>query len=90
MTWRTKLADWISGGRLTLANRISGGVFAEALFMARDGIRDAGDKMRREEAKNSVLLEERARHRDALSSIARNTCCDGCQEAARVAKEALK
>ena len=30
-----------------------------------------------------------ARLETALSSIARNTCCENCQEAARVAREAL-
>lgn len=32
---------------------------------------------------------ERDRLREALKSIAGNTCCDGCQEAARVAARAL-
>jgi hypothetical protein len=34
--------------------------------------------------------EEIKRLREALSSIARNTCCDKCQEAALVAKQALE
>ena len=45
-----------------------------------------------------VLLAERAeeaeaerdRLRAALESIAKNTCCEGCQEAALVARQALK
>jgi len=34
--------------------------------------------------------EEIVKLRAALESIAKNTCCDGCQEAARVAAGALK
>lgn len=33
---------------------------------------------------------ELSRYRSALESIAKNTCCDKCQEAALVAKSALK
>lgn len=33
---------------------------------------------------------ENARLREALGSIARNSCCDKCQQAALVAREALK
>ena len=36
------------------------------------------------------LSAEGARMRDALESIANNTCCEGCQEAKRVALAALK
>lgn len=36
------------------------------------------------------LEAENARLREALGSIARNSCCDRCQEAALVAREALK
>lgn len=32
---------------------------------------------------------EAERHRAALESIAKNTCCSGCQEAAKVARAAL-
>jgi hypothetical protein len=39
----------------------------------------------REEAANEIQ-----RLRSALQSIADNTCCDGCQEAALVAKRALR
>lgn len=35
-------------------------------------------------------IAEIVRLRKALGSIARNTCCDGCQEAAKVAKTALE
>ena len=35
-------------------------------------------------------LKENERLRAALQSIASNTCCDGCQEAARVAAKALR
>ena len=35
-------------------------------------------------------VREIERLRKALTSIAQNTCCDGCQEAARVAREALE
>lgn len=30
------------------------------------------------------------RYKTALESIAKNTCCEGCQEAARVAEKALR
>lgn len=33
---------------------------------------------------------ELERYRSALESIAKNTCCDKCQQAARVARAALK
>lgn len=33
--------------------------------------------------------DEIERLREALQSIANNTCCDGCQEAALVARKAL-
>ena len=36
------------------------------------------------------LRAEVERLRAALNSIARNTCCGGCQEAARVAREAME
>lgn len=36
------------------------------------------------------LRAERDRLRAALESIAKNTCCEGCQEAALVARQALK
>ena len=36
------------------------------------------------------LQAENERLREALQSIAKNTCCDRCQEAALVAKEALQ
>lgn len=35
------------------------------------------------------VIRERNVYRTTLNSIARNTCCDGCQEAARVAQKAL-
>ena len=35
-------------------------------------------------------VREIERLRDALTSIASNTCCNGCQEAARVARNALE
>jgi hypothetical protein len=34
-------------------------------------------------------IEENEKLREALESIAKNTCCDKCQEAALVAKAAL-
>ncbi len=65
--------------RLWLANLISGGEIARL----------------NEDAECYV---SRLRHLDdglycyevALQSIANNTCCEGCQEAARVAREALE
>ena len=41
----------------------------------------------REIEKQRVEIE---RLREALTSIASNTCCGGCQEAARVARKALE
>jgi hypothetical protein len=38
---------------------------------------------------NNALLSENGRLRRALESIAENTCCGPCQEAATVAKAAL-
>ena len=67
MNWREKLADWISGGKVTEAHNA-----ARISF-------DIAD----------VLNDECDHYAKALRSIARNTCCEGCQEAARVAKEAL-
>lgn len=68
MNWRERLADWISGGRLS--NEITA---AGILCWM-----------------HSQRSQEAQRYFDALDSIARNTCCDGCQEAARVAKKALQ
>ena len=42
-----------------------------------------------EKAASEHLLTENARLREALGSIARNTCCDPCREAALVARAAL-
>ena len=36
------------------------------------------------------VIRERNVYCEALHSIARNTCCDGCQEAALVANKALE
>jgi len=41
------------------------------------------------EAEVAALTAENERLRAALSSIARNSCCDNCQEAALVARAAL-
>ncbi len=38
---------------------------------------------------NEETKTENERLRDALKSISTNTCCEGCQEAALVAREAL-
>ena len=35
-------------------------------------------------------IEDNARLRAALESIANNTCCEGCQQAAKVARSALQ
>lgn len=43
-----------------------------------------------EKAVCATLKAERDALRAALGSIANNTCCDGCQEAALVARQALK
>ena len=54
---------------------------------------------KRRDAESSLVLEkavcltaeaERDRLRAVLESIAKNTCCEGCQEAALVARAALK
>jgi len=36
------------------------------------------------------LFEQQRRYLEALQSISNNTCCDNCQEAALVARAALK
>ena len=41
------------------------------------------------EAEGNALRAEVTKLREALESIANNTCCDRCQEAALVAKAAL-
>lgn len=79
MTWRTKLADWISRGELTRA-RSHWLFYNQAEFSRRHGMLLRNISTSRREFQLSA----------ALRSIADNTCCDGCQEAARVAKEALK
>lgn len=50
-----------------------------------DLLRDPGSEIKREEAASEI-----ERLRSALQSIANNACCDGCQEAALVAKGALR
>lgn len=49
----------------------------------RGDVAEAADEIER-------LLAEVERLREALQSIAGNTCCDSCQEAARVARKALE
>ena len=39
---------------------------------------------------NAKLKEENARLREALESISKNACCESCQEAKKVAINALK
>jgi hypothetical protein len=41
-------------------------------------------------AKLQDLQQENARLREALESISKNTCCEPCQEAKKVAKKALE
>ena len=41
-------------------------------------------------ASEQWLLSENAKLQEALESIANNTCCEGCQEAKRVALAALE
>jgi hypothetical protein len=48
-------------------------------------LRDPGTDITRKEAADEI-----ERLRSALQSIANNACCDGCQEAALVAKSALR
>ena len=54
----------------------------------------SGSTWRATEVEASNMLRALAAERDtlraALSSIARNTCCDRCQEAALVARAALE
>ena len=42
------------------------------------------------EAERNALMAERDRFWKALRSIAANTCCDKCREAALVARKALE
>lgn len=60
----------------------SGPVYIKLADMA-DAYLDLYDEVKR-------LRAERDRLRAALESIAKNTCCEGCQEAALVARQALK
>jgi len=51
---------------------------------------DTADRARRRaRAAEREARDEAKRMRAAMCSIARNTCCDGCQEAARIARAAL-
>jgi len=43
-----------------------------------------------EQCEGVYLMDEIERLREALRSIASNTCCDRCQEAALVARAALQ
>ena len=65
--------------RMKLANWVSGG---ELTFHKNGWARSS--------ALYAEVKDREFRFSAALSSIAYNTCCDGCQEAASVAKEALK
>ena len=49
-----------------------------------------GGELTRARELNWVGFQEAGRYWVALQSIASNTCCDGCQEAARVAQAAIR
>jgi hypothetical protein len=54
-----------------------------------DQAEDVADNVRDRIAQIPVMEAEIKRLRDNLQNIADNTCCAGCQEAARVARAAL-
>ncbi len=65
----------------------------EAQYQAAHGRPSDGDitpKYEFTSAEMAAVEAERDALRAALESIANNTCCDGCQEAALVARAALK
>ena len=55
---------------------------------ANEALINAGEPM--SEVTYDALRKRLAKLEAALSSIASNTCCDGCQEAALVARAALE
>lgn len=57
--------------------------------MNSDELRKLMDDDQRHQHAVTELRIEHARFKMALESIAVNTCCDKCQEAARVAQSAL-
>ena len=75
------------------ANRPLDHPSGDALMVENDRLtreRDEAIKYRDDEFQlRDALSNENTRLRAALQSIARNTCCDKCQEAALVAREAL-
>ena len=75
MNIRERIADWISGGALSEARSLESHWSAQAEAMVE---------------KLSEARGEAKRQKTALQSIAANTCCEGCGEAARVAREALQ
>ena len=74
--------------RVNLIERVSSAIEATAQEMAAEIERLAGilDRLRIAYAEKDA---EADRLREALESIAANTCCDKCQEAALVARAAL-
>lgn len=78
----TQLRDLID--RLRRAENTTLGV--GALWNLCDDAADALDELA---AERDALRAELERLRDALQSIADNTCCEGCQEAALVGRAAL-
>lgn len=58
------------------------------------GMAEAGEEIQHQEAEyerkqHAKTLAQLRRYEGALMSIAKNTCCDPCQEARRVAQAAL-
>jgi len=73
----------------------------DAVVKERDQAYDAAELQRREcetcrellhaeMLRGEAIERENVRLKEALGSIAKNTCCDTCQEAALIAKQALQ
>jgi len=76
--------------RIWLANLISGGEIAR-LNEARNKTRNLWfERWDKAMARLGESIDREYHMRKALQSIADSTCCEGCQEAARVAREALE
>ena len=86
----TELEERLEAAEIDVATETQARLALKERLEAAERERDAwisSSKDHHDEAKE--LREENERLRVALTSIANNTCCEGCQEAARVAGAAL-